>query len=214
MQKKIVYKKYDKKKLEQLPLVTFPGRIVVVQGESEANRAVEYLMTQPILGFDTETRPAFQRGQNHLVALLQVSSAEVCFLFRLNFMGLPASLCRLLADDKIIKVGLAFRDDLKSLEKRHAFEVGTYVELQKMAEEFGIEDKSLQKLYANLFGEKISKSKRLSNWEADVLTDGQKQYAAIDAWSCIRLYEEFERMRQTGWRLVEEELVSNLSING
>ncbi len=196
--KKTIYNKFDKSVINALPLVSFPGKITVVVGEYEAERAVDYLLSCDILGVDTETRPAFRRGQNHKVALLQVATRDQCFLFRLNHIGLPPSLVRLLSNKAVPMIGLSWHDDLMSLHRREPFEAGWFIDIQDIIGNLGIEDKSLQKIYANLFGEKISKRQRLTNWEADVLSDKQKEYAAIDAWACINLYDEIMRLMATG----------------
>lgn len=196
--KKIIYNTFDKSKIGTLPRVLFAGRIVVVLTEQEAEKAVRYLLSQPILGMDTETRPSFKKGQVHQVALLQVSSYDVCFLFRLNQLGLSPSVKRLLEDTTVPKIGLSLRDDLNSLRRLGNFETGLFIDLQNRVSEVGVEDKSLQKLYANFFGQRISKREQLTNWEADILSDKQKLYAATDAWSCIMLYEELMRLEQTG----------------
>ena len=179
----------------------FNGIIEVIVSESDARRAVKFLLKQPLLGFDTETKPSFKPGRLNQVALLQVCSGEICFLFRLNHIGLPQCLINLLEDTNVTKVGLSWHDDLRALNQRKKFCVGTFIELQNIAAEMGIVDISLQKLYANIFGEKISKGQRLSNWEADILTEAQKLYAATDAWACIRLYEEMMRMQKEGYKL-------------
>ena len=165
--------------------------------EYEAERAVDYLLSCDILGVDTETRPVFRKGQNHKVALLQVATRDHCFLFRLNYLGLPRPLLRLLSNRDVPMIGLSWHDDLMSLHRREDFIPGWFIDIQDIIGNLGIEDKSLQKLYANLFNEKISKRQRLTNWEADVLTDKQKEYAAIDAWACINLYEEIMRLMAT-----------------
>lgn len=194
---KKIYDKFDKSIINSLPLVTFPGKIIVVLNEYEADRAVEYLLSCDVLGVDTETRPAFRKGNNHKVALLQVATRKECFLFRLNYLGLPKSLLRLLSNKQVPMVGLSWHDDLMSLHRREQFEPGWFIDIQDIIGNLGIIDKSLQKLYANLFGEKISKRQRLTNWEADVLTDRQKEYAAIDAWACIKLYDEIMNLLAT-----------------
>lgn len=194
---KKIYDKFDKSIINSLPLVTFPGKIIVVLNEYEADRAVEYLLSCDVLGVDTETRPAFRKGNNHKVALLQVATRKECFLFRLNHLGLPKSLLRLLSNKQVPMVGLSWHDDLMSLHRREQFEPGWFIDIQDIIGNLGILDKSLQKLYANLFGEKISKRQRLTNWEADVLTDRQKEYAAIDAWACIKLYDEIMNLLAT-----------------
>lgn len=195
--KKTIYNKFDKATINALPLVEYPHKINVILNEFEAERAVEYLLTCDILGVDTETKPAFRRGQNHKVALLQVATRDQCFLFRLNHLGMPQSLIKLLSNRMVPMVGLSWHDDIISLHRRAEFTPGWFIDIQDIIGNLGIEDKSLQKLYANLFGEKISKRQRLTNWEADVLTDKQKEYAAIDAWACINLYDEIMRLMAT-----------------
>ncbi len=193
---KVIQDKYDKKKIAMLPRVLFEGRVIVIFTERDAEKAVNYLLTQAILGFDTETKPTFTKGKMHQVALLQVATEDTCFLFRLNKMGLTGSIVRLLEDRNILKVGLSLQDDMRMLNQRRRFKPGTYVELQKEVKDIGIEDNSLQKIYANLFGKKISKNQQLSNWEADVLSEAQQRYAATDAWACIRIHEEVMRMKR------------------
>lgn len=195
---KIIYNKFDKKKIGQLPRVLFEGRIVVVLSSSEADKAVDYLLSRDLLGIDTETRPVFKKGEHHKVALLQVADYDTCFLFRLNHTGMTDSIIRFLEDKTVPKIGLSLHDDLLMLHQRADFKPGLFVDLQDHAKELGIEDLSLQKLYANLFGQRISKREQLSNWERDVLTDAQQKYAATDAWACVRLYDEMRRLKATG----------------
>ena len=202
--KKIIYNKYDKTQIGALPRVLFEGRVVVILTEHDAEKAVDYLLSQPLLGLDTETRPTFRKGPMHQVALLQVSTHDVCFLFRLNQLGLSPSVKRLLEDTDVAKIGLSWSDDMHQLQRLGRFEAGYFIDLQDHVREVGVEDMSLQKLYANFFGQKISKRQQLSNWEADILTDQQKLYAATDAWACVMLYEELMRLEETGdYELVE-----------
>mgnify|MGYP002623701022 CR=1 FL=1 len=211
---KTIYNKYEKAQISSLPTVQFEGRIIVIITAGETEKAVRYLMEQPILGLDTETRPSFRRGQQHKVALLQVSTPDTCFLFRLNHTGLTPALVRLLEDTTVTKVGLSWHDDLNSLHKLGDFKTGRFIDIQEHVREIGIEDLSLQKLYANLFGQKICKRQQLSNWEADILTDKQKLYAATDAWACIMLYNELIRLKNTKeYELIikEDDNASNIS---
>lgn len=202
---RIIYNKFDKGAISGLPLVSFPGKIIVILSESEASKAVDYLLSCDILGVDTETRPAFKKGQQHKVALLQVSTSDQCFLFRLNLIGMSESIIRLLTNKTVPMVGLSWHDDLMALHRRKDFEPGNFVDIQDVISKIGIEDMSLQKLYANLFHQKISKRQRLTNWEADVLTEKQKRYAATDAWACINLYKEICALAASGdYRLVKK----------
>ena len=194
---KTIYNKYEKTLIPSLPIAHFQGKIIVVLTPGETERAVRFLLSQPILGFDTETRPSFRKGHQHKVSLLQVSTPDICFLFRLNYTGLTDSLIQLLEDESVLKIGLSWHDDINALHKLKEFNVGKFIDIQHVASELGIEDLSLQKIYANLFAQKISKRQQLSNWEADVLTDKQKTYAATDAWACIQIYNEIIRLRQT-----------------
>ena len=195
-----------KAEIATMPKVLFEGRIFVIYTEADADKAVEYLKTQQIVGVDTETRPSFKRGTTHKVALLQVATADTCFLFRLNRIGMPASLQDFLMSDTL-KIGLSLKDDFMMLRRRknmHA-EEGNWIELQDYVGRFGIEDRSLQKIFANLFGQKISKNQRLSNWEAETLTEGQMKYAATDAWACVEIYRCLEEMERTGdYEVVKE----------
>ena len=194
---KTLYTKFDKQDINNLPKVQFEGRVFVIQSKSEARKAVKYLLSFPRVGIDTETRPNFKPGAMHPVALLQVSTSEACFLFRLNRIGLPDCLVQLLTDEHTQKVGLSLHDDWAQLRRRTDFQPVNYIELQDYVKPLGIQDMSLQKLYANLFHQKISKAQRLTNWEADVLTEPQKRYAATDAWACLRLMEETDRLLTT-----------------
>lgn len=195
---KHIVDKFDKHAIPDLPKASFEGRIITIIGESEAEKAVDYLLSQPILGLDTETKPSFKPGARmNKVALLQVSTLDTCFLFRLNQMGFPPCMSRLLGDSTVTKVGLSWHDDLMQLHRKANFQAGTFVELQEMVKLIGIKDLSLQKIYANLFGQKISKSQRLTNWEADNLSQAQQVYAATDAWACIQIYNEIMRLHET-----------------
>ncbi len=203
---KIIYNKYDKSKIPALPQAKFQGRIIVILTSGETEKAVNYLLTRDILGFDTETRPSFTKGRQHKVSLLQVATPDTCFLFRLNHTGLTPALIRLLEDTTVKKVGLSWHDDLASLHRIGQFNAGWFIDIQEHVREIGIEDLSLQKLYANLFSQKISKRQQLSNWEADILSDKQKDYAATDAWACIQIYQELMRLKAThDYQLMQED---------
>jgi ribonuclease D len=182
-----------KQQLAELEKETFDGEIYIVDHPSKVDEAVAYLSTQPALGFDTETKPAFKRGQVNNVALLQLSTEDECFLFRLNKIGYPDALEKLMSNDTIKKIGLSLRDDFAALRKRTGRRPENFIDLQLFVDKFGIEDNSLQKIYAIIFGKKISKSQRLSNWEAAELSPAQQSYAAIDAWACLRIYNHLTK---------------------
>ncbi len=182
----------SKEDLAGLPVESFPGRIVVVNNERLARRAVEVLSQAPIIGFDTETRPTFHKGRSNKVSLLQLSTFDTCFLFRLNRLGFMPEVKALLENETLLKVGISLKDDfcmLRRLNESEPFQPQNFVELQALVKQYGIEDQSLQKIYGIVAGKRITKGQRLSNWEADTLTEGQQLYAATDAWSCIQIYE-------------------------
>lgn len=195
---KTIHTKIDKSLIPDMPQVVFEGRIIVVVSAAETRKAVDFLLSQPILGVDTETRPSFRKGVIYTVSLLQVATRDICFLFRLKHIGKNRDIIRLLEDTTVPKIGLSLHDDMMSLAKVYQFKPGLFIDLQNHVSEIGVRDLALQKLYANFFGMKISKSQRLTNWEADILTDRQKMYAAIDAWACIKLYEELMRLEKSG----------------
>ena len=194
---KILYNKFEKGLISALPVAQFGGRIITILSAGETEKAESYLLSKPLLGLDTETRPSFKKGFQYKVALLQVATDDTCFLFRLNYTGMTPAIIRLLEDTTVDKVGLSWHDDLNGLRRLNDFKPGRFIELQDRVKEIGIEDMSLQKLYANMLGQKISKRQQLSNWERDVLDDKQKLYAATDAWACIMLYKELLRLETT-----------------
>lgn len=201
----VLQNKISKQAVAEMQKEAFGGRIFVIYTESEARKAIDYLNQYPIVGVDTETRPSFRKGTSHQVALLQISTKDTCFLFRLNHLGLPDFLEDFLQND-VLKVGLSLKDDFAMLRKRNKKDLrtGNWVELQDYVSLFGIEEKSLQKIYALLFGKKISKSQRLSNWEAEALTEAQQLYAATDAWACVEIYNFLEPLRTSGDYVVEK----------
>lgn len=178
----------EKTVINQMPIVTFGGRIHVISDISAVKSAVNALRTSPTVGFDTETRPSFKRGENHKVALLQLSTPTDAFLFRLNKIGIPTPLKQFLEDKDIVKVGLSTTDDFHQLAKVCDCKPAGFIDIQNLVKQFSISDMSLQKIYAILFQHKISKGQQLTNWEAPSLTDAQQSYAAIDAWACLHIY--------------------------
>lgn len=182
-----------KEELSDLPLRWFNGEIVVVDSERKIKQAVDALSAQPVIGFDTETKPSFKKGVINKVALLQLSTKNVAFLFRLNRIGLPDEICKILANPKIIKPGVAIHDDIKALIQLKNFAPGGFVELQDNARDLGIQNFSLKKLAAITCGFRISKGQQLSNWETDELTEAQKIYAATDAWAALEIFENISK---------------------
>lgn len=182
--------KIDNEQTSKLPAIEFRGEIRIIDREEQVEEACRYLASQPVIGFDTETRPSFKAGISYRVSLLQLSSEKRCYLFRLNKIALSKPILRLLESPKLKKIGADVAGDLRSLRQLRHFRDGGFVDLQSIASEWGIEEKSLRKLSALVLGMRVSKAQRLSNWESATLTDKQQLYASTDAWACIKIYEK------------------------
>jgi len=176
--------------LAALPLAQFPGRITVVDREEMLAEACAELMGRRAIGFDTETRPSFTSGISNKVALLQLSTPDHCFLFRLCKLRLDKALIRVLESPDVLKIGAAVRDDIKSMQKLRHYRPAGFIDLQSIVENYGIAEKSVRKMAAVTLGIRISKAQRLSNWEASTLTPAQQLYAATDAWVSLEIYRK------------------------
>ena len=176
--------------IQNLPLFSYEGEVVVVDDIAKFNQIKMELFLENIWGFDTETKPCFQKGvaNSQAVSLLQLSSREKTYLFRLNKMPIPKELIAFLSSPKFIKIGVALKDDVKALKKLHSFEPQGFVDLQDLVKEFKIEDFGLKKMAAIVLGTRISKAQQLSNWEAIELNDKQIKYAATDSWISREIY--------------------------
>ena len=182
----------DKAIINTLPIESFQGEIHVVDTVEEAQQALSDLCQHNILGIDTETRPSFRKGHTNKVSLIQISTHTDCYLFRINKIGLIDGLRELLTNEKVLKVGISLRDDFSVLHRVDDFEPHNFLDLQSVIRDYGISDMSLQKIYAIIFGKKISKAQRLSNWEAAELSVPQQYYAALDAWACLHIYDALQ----------------------
>lgn len=179
-----------KEQISTLPVTTFKGDIFLIDTPQSACEAVEYLNTQSVIGFDTETKPSFKKGTPNKMALMQLSTMDRCYLIRLCAIGIIEPLADLLQNPDILKIGLSVHDDFHVMHRSSDITPQGFIDLQQMVKDYHISDISLQKIYAIIFGEKISKSQRLTNWEAQSLTLPQQTYAAIDAWACLKIYKQ------------------------
>ena len=176
--------------INNLPLRTFSGKISVVSDPDQLVRVVEEIQSHDVVGFDTETRPSFKKGQVFQVSLLQLAIPRKAFLIRLNHIGVTKELASLFSNPRIIKAGVGIRDDLKALQKLRNFEPAGFFDLSMLAKEAGLQVESVKKLTALLLGFRISKSAQTSNWEVVTFTQKQIEYAATDAWVCLELYQD------------------------
>jgi ribonuclease D len=185
----------EKEDLHSLSNIVYSGKIVVVNNLAQAEKAVEYLSRFELLGFDTETKPAFHKGQKHKIALLQLSSNHRAYLFRMHSVGIPDCLVKLLENENIKKIGAAVHDDIKGLQGIRKLTPAGFIDLQNIVQEYGILDKSVQKIAAIVLNARVSKSQRLTNWENETLTRLQQLYAATDAWVCREIYVRLQDLK-------------------
>lgn len=180
--------KIDKEIVKDLPIAQTDCQIELIDSPDEVDKAVKYLLRSKVVGFDTESKPSFTKGKSNKIALMQISTQKRCFLFRLQMIGKNQRLKEFLENENIKKIGVAIHGDLRNLRVWSKFEPKNFVDLQNIVGDYGIEELGLQKIYAIVFGRKISKSQQLSNWEAKILNRAQQIYAATDAWACRQIY--------------------------
>ncbi len=186
-----------------LPALHFEGEIVVIDREELVEPACRDLMSYPIIGFDTETRPSFKAGVTYKMSLLQLSTPTRCYLFRINKVSLSKSIIELLESSKVVKIGADVAGDIRSLNQLQQINAQGFYDLQNRIWEWGFADKSLRKMSALVLGHRVSKAQRLSNWEATNLTPQQQSYAATDAWVCVEIYNRLQTMPKLSTKKIE-----------
>ncbi|WP_424963993.1 3'-5' exonuclease [Ekhidna sp.] len=182
-----------KEDMRAMPLLAFEGNIHVIDSEKDCSKAVKALRKFDVLGFDTEKKPTFNKGEYNHTAMVQLSTLEDAYLFRLNEMGYPTTLFDLMSDHAILKLGISIDDDLKDLNKARKFKPQNFTDLNDVVRELGVKHMGVKKLAAVILGARISKNQQVTNWEADKLTPAQQKYAATDAWICLAIHEELIR---------------------
>ena len=174
--------------VNSLPLSYYNGKIVLVDQADQVADAVDEINKYEVIGFDTETRPAFVKGQFYHISLIQLAIPNKVFLFRINNCGFGQALIDLLANAQILKIGVGLRDDIIGLQKLQNFEAAGFNEIHKYVDELGVRNTGLRKLAAILLEVRISKGQQTSNWENPILNENQLRYAATDAWICLEMY--------------------------
>lgn len=203
----------SKQELSTLQPESVNSDILLINSEQEIEEAVKVLRSSDVIGFDTETKPSFKKGQTNNVALLQLATRDICYLFRINQIGLPESVRKLLEDPQVLKIGLSIHDDFHNLHKNHELNPEGFIDLQSFVKDYKIADNSLSRIYAVIFGKRISKSQRLSNWEAHELTPAQQTYAALDAFACIRIYDYLKAGKFSPENSIYFQTTDNISSN-
>ncbi len=183
-------KKITKQEINELPLFKYEGKTVIAANEQQINKAIFEIEKHNMVGFDTETKPTFIKGQFRHVALIQIATPDAVYLLRIHKAGVSKSLANFLSNEQILKIGIALDDDVIELNKRKKFKPGGFIDLNKIAPTLGIENIGARNLSALLLNSRISKNQQVSNWENDILTDSQIKYAATDAWICLEIYNK------------------------
>ncbi len=184
MYKKII----TKEEINELPLFSFEGKVIIASDPDHIDEIIMQLETTDLVGFDTETRPTYKKGQFHHVALIQLAVAEQVYLLSIQKSGITDRMVAFFEDPGIIKVGIAIHDDLIALQKRRPFQPAGFKDLNKIAMQLGFENIGARNLTAMVLNKRISKRQQRSNWENIPLSAGQIQYAATDAWICREIY--------------------------
>ena len=179
-----------------LPLGAFEGKVTVIADHSELRKALVEVADHPVVGFDTETKPVFVKGQKHKVALMQLALPGHVYLVRIRSIGLTEEVVGFLESHSILKAGVGVRDDIKALQHLSTFTPAGFIELAELSRQAGLEVESVKKLTALLLGFRISKSAQTSNWEAERLDPKQVSYAATDAWVCLKIYDILSRIQK------------------
>lgn len=187
--------------INEMPVGHFPGRVLVVDSDETMAEAERILAGETLVGYDTETRPSFEKGIKYGMALVQISTADVALLFRVKLAPLSETIRTMLSSPDVIKVGAAIRDDIRGMHKVAEFRPAGFIDLQSVVKRWGIEELSVKKMAAIVLGIKVSKAQRLTNWEAVRLTAPQQDYAAMDAWVCREIYL---RLRADNAALMDE----------
>ena len=176
--------------VNSLPLKAFDGKIVLIDDPAKLDKAIQEVAKHRLVGFDTETRPSFKKGQHYKVSLLQLALDKKVFLIRLNHTGITDELIALFENENVIKTGVGLRDDLVALQKLRKFHPKGFEDLAVISKKSGLLVESVKKLTALLLGFRISKSAQTSNWEAVSLSEKQLEYAATDAWVCLEIHKK------------------------
>jgi ribonuclease D len=183
-------KSISKEEINELDVFVYEGEIIEIVTREGVRRAAEFLKQQKVLGFDTETRPAFTRGESYTPAILQLATPEQAFVFRLKFFPFPEELADILSDENILKVGVGIKDDLLGLKKISDFTPGGFFDLATEVTKRGFQDKSLRALSAIFLGKRLLKGPKKTNWERKELSPSQITYAATDAAVGILIYQK------------------------
>tara|TARA_B100000902_G_C27091043_1_gene803854 strand:+ start:167 stop:751 length:585 start_codon:yes stop_codon:yes gene_type:complete len=189
----ISYKKLSKDDINSLPLIKYQGDIQVLSDENHIEEAIEYLLTQKVIGFDTETRPTFTKGTLNAPSIIQLAGDDIVFIFQLDSNKIFKKLSQILSDIAITKCGVSVDRDLIELMYLSPFNPCSFIDLGDIARMRGIPHHGLRGLAALLLNHRISKSSQTSDWSRKTLSHNQINYAATDAWISLELFKKFDQ---------------------
>jgi ribonuclease D len=180
--------------LASLPVRRYEGAVSLPATLKELEQARADIRQERVVGFDTETRPSFSKGQSHLPCVVQAATARAVYLFQLSRLDVFPALVELLASPQVIKTGVGLAHDLRQLERVFPFTVANVLDLGVVARRRGLGQTGVRNLAGMLLGFRIPKGNSTSNWAAPRLSPAQIAYAATDAWACRELYLRFESL--------------------
>ena len=181
-----------KEEVMEKPLQSYSGKVVIASDKKSIDAAVEEINNFEIVGFDTEAKPTFKKGQLRSISLVQVAIPEKVFLLRTMKDGMTDSIKSLLESNSICKVGIGLLDDYNLLKRLRSFEPAGFEDLNDTLEDLGAQNIGARNLAAMILDIRISKSAQTSNWEAEQLSEKQIRYAATDAWICLEIYQKLQ----------------------
>lgn len=192
----ILKKEITKDEVKELPLWRYEGDIELIENTKDLNAALRFLQKHETIGFDTEARPTFQKGQYNPVCLIQLACDEKVFLIRNRMTGFTDLLVDFFENRKILKIGAGINDDIKDLQYWRPFNPNGFVDLNSLVHTIGFKNSGVRNLAALVLEKRISKNQQTTNWERPELTEPQQVYAATDAWVCL---EVFQILNKQGW---------------
>jgi ribonuclease D len=184
----------SREEMSELPIRRYEGPVHVVAGRPDLEHAMQDILQETVLGFDTETRPAFRPGESYLPSIAQFATARAVYLLQVQQPDLFGAMREILSSESIVKAGVSVTDDLRSLKKVFEFDERAVVDLGKVAKRHGLGQTGVRNLAGMFLGTRIPKGAKTTNWAARHLTPQQVVYAATDAWACRELYLRFEEL--------------------
>ena len=187
-------RRVTREEINDLPIRRYEGVVQVIARSDQIASALDNILAESVVGFDTETRPSFRVGESHPPALAQVATERAVYLFQVRSRDVAAAVARILGEAHIVKAGIGLADDLKALKKVVEFTEKSIVDLGAVAKRQGLEQSGVRNLVGLFLGFRIPKGTKTSNWSRPRLTAQQVTYAATDAWACRELYVRFRTL--------------------